>query len=71
MLDKVRILKNTKYNVEWEVATKTVYIESPVKVRDLEQIEVMLLCSGYIYKNLIIEPKAKVRDANKYENGYI
>ncbi len=59
MTDKVKILDNIKYNVEWEQSTKTVYIEPPVKVRDLEQIEVMLLSSGYVYKNIIIEPKAK------------
>lgn len=71
MLDKVIILKNIKYNIEWEEKTKTVYIESPVKVRDLKQIKTMLICSGYVYKNLIIEPKAKGKDANKYENYYI
>lgn len=71
MTDKVRILKNTKYNIWWEESTKTVYIEAPVKVRHLEQIEVMLLSSGYVYKNIIIESIAKRADANKYEYRYI
>lgn len=48
------ILKNLKYHIYYDRQNKIVYIRDNVKVNHLNEIRMWLICSGYIYDNIII-----------------